>query len=395
MKAALKHRPILILAMVLAAAFPLPVFAGPREDAIGEAALRAGGQALATEFTREYLNRSFPNALPTRIAPHGVGSAVVAAVQLGMAIHDYSRAEDDRGRTYAGARAAAAGLMFVNPAAGAAASLAIMAIGLAEAAMSVGHMETMMRIQAETLRYQREMVGHYTAIATSEVLRFENANRIMADAHRSMLEKNAALRSHCTDPERIATAENLGYCVETIVAVVMRQLVVVDQARLLLRSPVVLINRDALFRHLRVDARKLNEEVETLSRSATVALAELGDYIRNTSQSLARATLEDARRASLPNPRQQFSMNCIDSALFFVRVSSVYQIADPGPPGGIIESLRRVDLASLIRSSDLFDSLGCDNSSLVDESLRPRVTAALTLYREARQSLGELSLASP
>lgn len=153
----------LMRAVVMAAAIASSfAAAGPYEDsALRDVALK-GAESYAKDQVASYVNKQ----VVTTALPAGSGTTVLATIDLGSAVYDFSKAENDKQRAYAGSRAALAGYALLGGPAAPVLAAVLLVASIAESSMAAQH-------QAEMMKIYKQIQENYTKVVQIQQLQLE------------------------------------------------------------------------------------------------------------------------------------------------------------------------------------------------------------------------------
>lgn len=185
------------------------VIAGPYEDAaLRDVAMKAA-ESYAKDQVATYLNRQ----IVTTSLPAGSGTTILATIDLGSAVYDFSKAENDKQRAYSGSRAALAGYALLGGPAAPILAAALLVASIAESSMAAQH-------QVEMMKIYKQIQEDYTKVVQIQQLQLDvdwiDFRYLAATAAGALAENEfflSVFKSKCSSE---ASVQNLGQLDECV-----------------------------------------------------------------------------------------------------------------------------------------------------------------------------------
>jgi hypothetical protein len=156
---------------------------------------RSAGKTAGSEGARLYLNANVKQIGSLQFA--ALGTTVVSAAQLGLAINDFSKAKTDKDKYYASLNATAAAIGYINPVAGIAAQAALLATKLAESGLQLAHSQKMLTIYKTVFELATE-TGHIFDLRIQSLNAYlKELTRLTQESERAVTETQNLIQIGC------------------------------------------------------------------------------------------------------------------------------------------------------------------------------------------------------
>ncbi|MCX2896666.1 hypothetical protein [Pseudomonas mandelii] len=188
-----------------------PTQAGSDEDKVAADIALKSAEAYAKNQMAEYFNKTVATTLPV-----GVGTTIFSSIDLGTAAYDFSRADNDKQRAYAGSRASLAAYTLLGGPAAPALAAALLVASVLEAGMQAGH-------QAKMLEIYNDIQDNYTRVIEiqniSNNVAWINLRYLIATSTGSLGAYSNSLeyfRKNCADTNIVKNLEDLDACISAL-----------------------------------------------------------------------------------------------------------------------------------------------------------------------------------
>lgn len=342
-------------------------YGGPEEDAIAREVALKSAESYAKEKVANYLNQQVASTLPA-----GAGSSVFATIDLGSAIYDFSRAETDKQKAYAGSRAAIAGYALLAGPAAPILAAALLIASVLESSMAARH-------QAEMLKIYKLIQEQYTRIIEIETLLlnadFIQFRHLVAVATGALAEYETYINEYkksCSTEGLITDLAKLDSCVMSISRAMAAAKLFVDTADSI--EDWKLRESDLVTRLANAAAINLDDLI-TARSSARKLISDIGPKVDEMYGLFAKYAAELTVTQALNKPAfstvEWVHLNCIDQAVGHSRSGTDLVLS----ARSLSERVRRTQFRAYIRGVDSYRTSLCNElGGLPDSVFKPALT---------------------
>lgn len=343
----------------LALALAGPAKAGPDEDRLLKAAATAAAESYAKDRVAVYITlRLGSAAMP--LGQVGAGTAIFSTIDLGSALYDFSKADTDKQRAYAGSRAGIAGYALLGGPAAPILALALVAASLVESGLAARDQAEMLRIFEQIQRNVARIVEIERLLVEADALQY----RYLLATATGALAEHAAYAAHyknsCSTPAAIQTLGVLDECVAALGRSMLAAQLFVDTVESLQQWRK---GSGALFVRLDAEVGYDEKALEEAKAAAAKILIDVAPLFETMLQSFAQVATELTVSGALDTAAfptlEWVHMSCIDQAMTHARQGTTLLIQAKVLGARVSKSKQ----AAFRRAVDLYEGSICTKAS--------------------------------
>jgi len=374
-----------LLALVMFC-FPVSLSLAQQSNDASEIMLKEALKGVANETLRPYVKSKVNQVIfikfgGTEAVPNGAGSTALAVVDFAMAADDAIKSETDKGKLYAGARAANSYITLVNPPVGAIVSAVIFVTSLADGILDAKAAEETMKIQKIIADHYRGIQNIHISFAKSDIARMETTLTMLIEAKEAYKTINEEISQHCSREDKIDTGVILKFCVARVVHVAAALNTIARLSEYLLEFQTLAFDREKFFADNKIDLIQYRDEIKSIKLKASVAEDKIQVFLAGYSRMLYEKAIETANYEGLPDIQESFINACYTKSLNLVRKKVMMGEHDFPVSLEIADVLGKMDEASFRQELRFFFSEPCLDQSNQNSPLYPSLIKNIQILK--------------
>ncbi|HEV8255422.1 MAG TPA: hypothetical protein VGR42_00470, partial [Casimicrobiaceae bacterium] len=228
------------------------------------------------------------------------GSYVLFAYAVGVAIKDFSKAKNDKGRAFAVADGVAAGVTLANPAVGAIVVGVLTVVKLADAKVSAHHAKKLMEVYTRIAQNYQTALDLETQMARADGVRFEYLFTQVSETQELITAGQEYLEKNCQDVQVVASLQTADECLKSVIqlhAMYKRQ-VLAMKAIFQVESRHVKL--EAILEKMELKKEELIQQVEAYERQVDSLDAAITASLEGYGKAIATIVVESAAESGEP-----------------------------------------------------------------------------------------------
>lgn len=340
-------------------ALAYPAKAGPDEDRLTRQVVAEAAESYAKDRVASLVNQ----AVGSSAAPLGTvggGTAIFATIDLGSAIYDFSKADTDKQRTYAGSRAALSGYALLGGPAAPILAVTLLAASLIEAGLAARDQAEMLRILEQIQRNVARIIEIERQLVEADAVQYRF---LLSTAIGALAEYNdyaVRYKNNCGEQAAIQTLSALDDCVAALGRSMLAAQLFVETADELQQwrkgSGAFFV---ALDERIGYDER----DIEEVSLSAAKMLADVkpvfDSMLKSFAQVASELTISGALDSAAFPTSEWVHMSCIDEAMAHARQGTTLLLQAKV----LGERVNKSRLGAYQRAVDLYEESICTKAS--------------------------------
>lgn len=310
---------------IVLAFLSVPAFAGSDEEEIANQMAKAAGEAFVKELGFE----AGKNLIDMGFAPPpagepSVGATTISFVRLGLSLKEFSETESPRQKSYAAANSIAAGISVINPAAGAVASVVVLAANLVDSYLGKEHAKEFMRIQLRIQEHLEALQNTREQLAKAEFVRFSSLKGRMNEELFAINGLNRLLIAQCKKNGSASFNENeIRACLSLSARAIYRMENFLSLAERMLQFESRLFDKKEFYRLSGGDWAAEEQRIQKAKSALTKARPEADQLFSKISSLLAKRLVKKATAAGILSPIAKLRDSCYAELHRFNRAANL------------------------------------------------------------------------
>ena len=287
--------------------------AGETESKIAQQSAEIAIKTTTVDAIDKYANATL-NINPSAVAYSPIAQSL-AVYNLGMSLKSFAEADSDKGRLFAAMDTAASVAMMINPALGVIVQLAVLAVKMIDANLSIEHQKRMLEILKKIKEYQEQYYSDLTKTMGAEKHQLNSAFDRLNYAMSSISTLQPKILNQCGSVNGDSGYESFDLCFNNLRVLLLHYKQFNESAQFIIEYKNDHFDIDIIMKELKISKESLRKEVhENLSKISMLEKM-LDAFEEYSSRSLAKTIQEQTEQAALLSTREAFYTSCLNDVV--------------------------------------------------------------------------------
>lgn len=364
--------------MTLNLFFAQQAYAGETENKIAQQSAEIAIKTTSIDAIDKYANATL-NINPSAVAYSPIAQSL-AVYNLGMSLKSFAEADSDKGRLFAAMDTAASVAMMINPALGVIVQLAVLAVKMIDANLSIAHQKRMLEILKKIKEYQEQYYSDLTKTMGAEKHQLNSAFDRLNYAMSSISTLQPEILKQCSLVNGDSGYDSFDWCFNNLRVLLLHYKQFNEAAQFIIEYKNDHFDISIIMKALKISKESLRKEVhENLSKISMLGKM-LDAFEEYSSRSLAKTIQEQTEKAALLSTREAFYTSCLNDIVQIQAASiqrSLLKVKSKQTSLAQSDLLRNSEtlsrLISLVEEKECFEIVNTDNNlELIGTMLKSR-----------------------